>query len=49
MIDGAPPVTLPGDPERRVLSERRQNGIPIDDSNWRALAELASQLNVEVP
>lgn len=49
LIEGVAEVTLPGDPERRVLAERRQNGIPLDDGNWRALTQLAEQLEVEVP
>jgi uncharacterized oxidoreductase len=49
LIAGVTSITLPGDPERNVLAQRRQSGIPIDDGNWRALAELAQELNVDVP
>lgn len=48
-IDGVTEVTLPGDPERRTLCQRRSNGIPLDDGNWKALVDLASKLNVAVP
>lgn len=48
-IDGVNDVTLPGDPERRTLQNRRENGISLDDGNWKALVDLANQLNVPVP
>ena len=48
-IDGVNEVTLPGDPERRTLQNRRQAGIPLDDGNWKALVDLANQLKVAVP
>lgn len=48
-IDGVDEITLPGDPERRVLSARQQSGIALDDGNWNALVELAQALNVPVP
>lgn len=48
-IDGVNEVTLPGDPERRTLQTRSQTGIPLDDGNWKALVDLANQLNVELP
>lgn len=48
-IDGVDSVTLPGDPERAVLSVRLEDGIPLDDGNWAALTDLAEQLNVAAP
>lgn len=48
-IDGVSEVTLPGDPERRTLTDRRTKGIPLDEGNWHALVELANKLNVEIP
>ncbi|MBM82097.1 MAG: dehydrogenase [Planctomycetaceae bacterium] len=48
-IDGIEQVYLPGDPERSVLSQRQANGIPIDDGNWSALCDLASELGVNIP
>ncbi len=47
--EGVDAITLPGDPERRVLAERSANGIPIDDGHWARLVELAKALAVEVP
>jgi uncharacterized oxidoreductase len=49
LIDGVKEVFLPGDPERRTMEGRKVHGIPLDDGNWKALTELASQLNVPVP
>lgn len=49
LIDGVNEVTLPGDPERRTLADRRANGIPLDDGNWKALVDLANSLNVTAP
>lgn len=48
-IDESAEITLPGDPERRVLADRSANGIPIDEKNWQALLDLASELGVETP
>lgn len=48
-IDESKPVTLPGDPEQRVLAQRLETGIPLDDGNWNALLELAIELNVSPP
>ena len=48
-IDGVNEVTLPGDPERKTLEQRKINGIPLDDGNWQALVDLAIKLNVAVP
>ncbi len=47
--DGADEITLPGDPERRVMNQRTQEGIPIDEGNWNALLKLAKKLNVPPP
>ena len=48
-MDGVQEVTLPGDPERRTGTARRQSGIPLDEGNWKALTDLAAKLNVSVP
>jgi LDH2 family malate/lactate/ureidoglycolate dehydrogenase len=48
-VDGCEQITLPGDPERRVLADRSENGIFLDDENWAALCQLAESLNVAVP
>ncbi len=42
-------ITLPGDPERRAVNERRKNGIEFDEGNWSALTTLATSLGVAAP
>lgn len=48
-IDGVETITLPGDPERAVLAQRLESGIPLDDGNWRALVELGESSGVTPP
>jgi uncharacterized oxidoreductase len=48
-IDGVSEILLPGDPERRTCQQRTVHGIPLDDGNWRALADLAQMLSVQPP
>lgn len=48
-IDESQTITLPGDPERNVLRQRTENGIPLDDGNWQALLDLAGDLSVAAP
>ena len=48
-IDGIDQVFLPGDPERSVLAQRQESGIPLDDGNWNALSSLAGELGVALP
>jgi uncharacterized oxidoreductase len=42
-------IQLPGDPERNLFAERSRQGIPLDDGNWRALADRAKKLGVSSP
>lgn len=42
-------ILLPGDPERRTLTEREARGIPIDTGNWAQLTTLAAQLSIATP
>ncbi|MFN0056755.1 MAG: Ldh family oxidoreductase [Planctomycetales bacterium] len=46
---GVERITLPGDPERALLAQRRAEGIPLDDGNWAELVKLAGTLGVQVP
>jgi hydroxycarboxylate dehydrogenase B len=48
-IDPSKPITLPGDPEQRMLKQRKSEGIPLDPGNWQALVDLAGELGVPVP
>jgi uncharacterized oxidoreductase len=46
---GVDSILLPGDPERRTLEDRTARGIPLDDSHWAKLVELAGRLHVGLP
>jgi len=47
--EGVERITLPGDPELANRSNRRANGIPMEEAHWSKLAELAVSLGVQVP
>jgi LDH2 family malate/lactate/ureidoglycolate dehydrogenase len=42
-------ITLPGDPERKIMETRSREGIPLSDGHWSKLVELADALGVAVP
>jgi hydroxycarboxylate dehydrogenase B len=46
---GVEAILLPGDPERRERTKRRQSGIPLDDGTWGQLVALAGRLRVALP
>jgi len=46
---GVAAVLLPGDPERLILEFRSIEGIPLEESQWTKLVELATTLGVPVP
>jgi uncharacterized oxidoreductase len=48
-IEGCTEILLPGDPERRMLAERTERGIPFDEGNWNQLVKIAERLSVAVP
>jgi hydroxycarboxylate dehydrogenase B len=45
-VEGASEIVLPGDPERRLATQRTKEGIFLDDENWNALVKLGQQLGV---
>ncbi|MCO6456917.1 MAG: Ldh family oxidoreductase [Pirellulaceae bacterium] len=47
--EGVGEILLPGDPERRLVHQRRQSGISLDDENWKQLLKLAERLQVPAP
>jgi LDH2 family malate/lactate/ureidoglycolate dehydrogenase len=47
--EGVDSIMLPGDPERRAMKQRLEDGIPLDQGNWSALLDLAHSLDVEPP
>jgi uncharacterized oxidoreductase len=46
---GVDAILLPGDPERASLHQRSAHGIPLDDTHWSKLAELADSLGIPAP
>jgi LDH2 family malate/lactate/ureidoglycolate dehydrogenase len=42
-------VLVAGDPEWRTEAERRRNGIPINDGNWRDMLKAAERVGVAPP
>ena len=48
-VEGVSEILLPGDPERKTAAERMAQGIPLDDGNWKQLAQLAEKLKVPLP
>ncbi|MCL7393433.1 MAG: Ldh family oxidoreductase [Thaumarchaeota archaeon] len=55
LIKSCPPahgfeeILLPGELEERALEKRLRDGIPIDNSTWSMLIEVANRLGVELP
>ena len=47
-IDAANKVLIPGDPEREMEIERRENGIPVVDSVIKDLKDLTEKFGVEL-
>ena len=41
-------VLVPGERSYRTKQERMANGIPVVDSTWEKIAEVAKKLDVEV-
>ena len=48
-IDPAVTVMMPGDPERQRREDRLANGIPLEETTWRSLVDVAENLQVRVP
>jgi uncharacterized oxidoreductase len=48
-VEGVPQITLPGDPERQLSTERLAQGLVLDEGNWRQLVTLAERLHVPLP
>jgi uncharacterized oxidoreductase len=49
LAEGASPITLPGDPERRERAKRSVAGIRLDDGTWGQLTALAAKHGVALP
>ena len=48
-IDPKGEVLMPGDPERRRRDDYLANGIPLEDTTWKSLVDLAEQYQIRVP
>lgn len=55
VVTGCPPaegfasVLLPGEPELLTRANRERDGVPLADSTWQELVELAQHYGVEAP
>ena len=55
VVTGCPPaegfesVLLPGEPELLTRADRERDGVPVAESTWQELVELAQQYGVEAP
>ena len=47
--DGFDEVLYPGEIEYRTEQRRRHTGIPIEDSTWRRLGEIAARFGISPP
>jgi Malate/L-lactate dehydrogenases len=45
-VPGVTEILIPGEPEARLETERRRDGIPIEDETWRQIETLAAELGV---
>lgn len=39
-------ILMPGDPERRYTAERREKGIPVDETTWRDIRAAAGKVGI---
>jgi LDH2 family malate/lactate/ureidoglycolate dehydrogenase len=47
--EGVECVQLPGQPEMATRSNRERDGVPVPDSTWNDLVQLAADLGVPLP
>ncbi|MYC96409.1 MAG: Ldh family oxidoreductase [Caldilineaceae bacterium SB0661_bin_32] len=40
-------VLMPGEPEARSAASRQRDGIPLDDTTWTQIVEVAEKLGVD--
>ena len=46
-VDEQQPVVIPGEPEFEAARQRKQHGIPLDESVWKDLQGLAVKFGIE--
>ena len=49
LMDGFEEILLPGEPETRAKSHRSIVGIPIDDTTWKKICDIAVLKGVPIP
>jgi hydroxycarboxylate dehydrogenase B len=42
-------VLLPGEIDERYRKDRETNGVPLDDTTWQQICEVAASLTVPTP
>jgi uncharacterized oxidoreductase len=47
-IPGFEEILIPGEPEFRQLEKRKRDGIPVDDTTWGKILDVAGELRVDV-
>ena len=40
-------VLMPGEPEARSAASRQRDGIPLDDTTWSQIVEVAEKMGVD--
>ena len=46
LVPGVGEILIPGEPEARLETERRRDGILVEDETWRQIETLAAELGV---
>lgn len=49
LMSGFDEILLPGEPEAREVERRKKAGIPIDDTTWKKICDIAVKRGVAVP
>ena len=45
-VSGVDAVLIPGDPERKMRTDRTKNGVPLPDDTWAAIVATAREVGV---
>jgi len=43
---GSKEILIPGEPEARLQTERRCDGVPVEDETWNQIERVAAELGV---
>jgi uncharacterized oxidoreductase len=49
LMQGFDEILLPGEPEGREQARRQANGIPIDETTWKKICDIATKRDVPIP